>query len=499
MQYEPSFQCIEQYLERNAGTRPENAAVIVRDVRVSYKELWRLTRGFARYLTEECAVSPGERVVVRSAQTLEYAVAYFGVHLCGAIFVPLERGIPPEKAKDIIEETEAKVYLSRDRPTDIPCKAVDLRETVRLGNEFFREDWPFRFPSAEDSADIMYTTGTTGKAKGVEVTHRVLLSTAENYVEGFELKDGAVMAVPGPMNHVNPLRKLYTMVMSGNAIVILNGLVSVKAFFDALDTQNVNALCLPPASLRLIWKASGDKLAEYADRIDFVECSTAPVTESDKSTLRRQLPKSRLYNNYGLSECGAMVMYDFCAYPNKGAGCVGKPTVNSHVVIVDEQRNEIHSSKDHMGLIANSGPINMKGYWHSPEKTAEVKANGYIYTNDIGYFDEDGFLYVVGRQNDTINVGGLKVEPTEVEEAALLFPGVHECICVPEEDELTGTSLKLLVVMKAGERFDESGLRKFLSGKLAPYQVPKLYGEIDRVPRNFVGKPDRNAFRRKGV
>ena len=227
--------------------------------------------------------------------------------------------------------------------------------------------------------------------------------------------------------------------------------------------------------------------------------STAPVTESDKSTLRRQLPKSRLYNNYGLSECGAMVMYDFCAYPNKGAGCVGKPTVNSHVVIVDEQRNEIHSSKDHMGLIANSGPINMKGYWHSPEKTAEVKANGYIYTNDIGYFDEDGFLYVVGRQNDTINVGGLKVEPTEVEEAALLFPGVHECICVPEEDELTGTSLKLLVVMKAGERFDESGLRKFLSGKLAPYQVPKLYGEIDRVPRNFVGKPDRNAFRRKGV
>ena len=95
MQYEPSFQCIEQYLERNAGTHPENAAVIVRDVRVSYKELWRLTRGFARYLTEECAVSPGERVVVRSAQTLEYAVAYFSVHL------------PPENAKAIIAETEA--------------------------------------------------------------------------------------------------------------------------------------------------------------------------------------------------------------------------------------------------------------------------------------------------------------------------------------------------------------------------------------------------------
>lgn len=493
MQYE-NYECIEQYLEKYAVQVPERTAIIVKDTYTTYGELWRLVRGFARYLVCECGVKKGDRVVVKTMQTLDYAVAYFAVHLSGGIFVPLEKSIPNDKAAAILEETEATAYVSRDTFEGLPCRHINIKEVVSIAQRFFDENWTCTFPHLEDSSDIMYTTGTTGKAKGVEVTHHVLLATAENYIEGFELPDGNVMAVPGPLNHVNPLRKLYMTVMSGNTIVILNGLVSMQSFFHALDTQGVNSLCLPPASLRTIWKYSGDKLAQYADQIVFVESSTAPVTESDKETLRRQLPKSRLYNNYGLSECGAMVMYDFCRYPDKAAGCVGKPTVNSHVMIVDEAWQEIVSSREHMGLVACRGPINMKGYWRAPEKTAEVKANGCIYTRDIGYFDEDGFLYVVGRTNDTINVGGLKVEPTEVEETALLYPGVHECICVPVDDPVTGKALKLIVVMKQGTSFDEAGLRRHMSAKLAAYQLPKLYAQTDAIPRNFVGKPDRNAF-----
>lgn len=493
MQYEKNYECIEQYLQKYAVEVPERTAVIVKDAYTSYGELWRLTRGFACFLAAR-GVCRGDRVVVKTMQTLDYVVAYFAVHLNGAIFVPLERSIANERVNDIIRETDAKVYIARDNFDGLPCDYIDIKQVTQLATEHFAPDWAYTFPLLSDSADIMYTTGTTGKAKGVEVTHQVLLATAENYIEGFSLKDGTVMAVPGPLNHVNPLRKLYMTIMSGNTIVILNGLMSMKSFFHALDDQGVNALCLPPASLRTVWQVSGEKLAEYAQQIDFVETSTAPVTEADKATLRRQLPNSRLYNNYGLSECGAMVMYDFCRYPDKGAGCVGKPMVNSHVVIVDAQRREIHSSKEHPGLITNSGPINMKGYWNAPEKTSEVKADGYIYTSDIGYFDEEGFLYVVGRTTDTINVGGLKVEPTEVEEAALSFPGIQDCICVPVEDAVTGHALKLLVVMKPGQPFVEAPLRKYLSGKLAAYQLPRSYEQTGLIPRNYVGKPDRNAF-----
>ncbi len=488
------YQCIEKYLQKYAEENPEKNAVIVKDVYTSYGELWKHVRAFSGYLKKECGVRKGDCVVVKTMQTLNYAIAYFSTHLAGGIFVPLEKSISEEKAKEILEETEAVVYISKDALNGDNWKYIDLKNVENLALAYSPDAWDGTFPKLEDSADIMYTTGTTGKAKGVEVTHQVLLATAENYITGFELKSGNVIVVPGPMNHVNPLRKLYMSIMSGNTIIILNGLMSMKGFYHALDEQGATSLCLPPASLRLIWQASGNKLAEYADQIDFVECSTAPVTEADKKTLREQLPYSRLYNNYGLSECGAMVMYDFNAYPDKGAGCVGRPMVNSHVIIVDDERKEIISSKENMGLLANSGLINMKGYWKRPDLTKQVLSDGYVYTNDIAYFDEEGFLYVVGRRNDTINVGGLKVEPTDVEEAAMSFEEVHECICVPMDDPVTGSALKLFVVTKSGGTLNEAELRKYMSSRLATYQLPKVYEVTDSIPRNFVGKPDRNAF-----
>ncbi len=486
--------CIEEYLSMYAEETPDKAAVIVKDRYVSYREFWELVQGFAACLRSEYGVSKGDRVVVKASQTLSYAISYFAVHLCGAIFVPLEKGLSPEKCAEIIAETGAKVFISNqpaeiDGVADIPVKAVE-----DLAGQYYAKGTAWDFPAAEDSADIMYTTGTTGKAKGVEVTHSVLLATAENYITGFELKENNVIAVPGPMNHVNALRKLYMSIMNGSTIIILNGLLSMKALFHALDEQGVTSLCLPPASLRTIWHFTGDKLADYADRIDFVECSTAPVTETDKATLRSQLPHSRLYNNYGLSECGAMVMYDFNRYPDKPQGCVGKPMVNSHVIIVDDDRHEIQSSPENRGIVANSGPINMKGYWNAPEQTAEVMENGYIYTSDIGFFDNEGFLYIVGRKNDTINVGGLKVEPAEIEEKVLQIGSIEECICVPVPDDITENALKVFVVMKEGEDFDEEAVTSFLTHNLPSYQVPRIVETIDSIPKNYVGKPDRNAF-----
>jgi len=406
----------------------------------------------------------------------------------------LEKGTKEEESRKIIEETESRVYISNTPGDFAGVTSVNGKAVIEIAEAWVKENENFSFPDRADLADIMYTTGTTGKAKGVMVSHGALLATAENYETGFAMGKDTVLAVPGPLNHVNALRKLYLTVKCGSTIVILNGLLSMKAFFHALDTKEVNALCLPPASLRMIWHFSGEKLAEYADQIKFVECSTAPLSEEDKETLCRQLPGSRLYNNYGLSECGAMVMYDFHAYPGKPSGCVGRPVGNAHVILVDEDRKEIEATKAHPGLIANAGPINMLGYWHDPTLTKEVMADGYVYTNDLGYFDADGFLYLVGRKDDTINIGGRKVEPSEVEEVALKTGILEECICVPVPDPITENALELYVVLKAGEEFDEEKILGFLNQHLNAYQVPKKVAPIDAVPKNYVGKPDRKAF-----
>ena len=188
-------------------------------------------------------------------------------------------------------------------------------------------------------------------------------------------------------------------------------------------------------------------------------------------------------------------MYDFNERPDKGSGCVGKPAVNSHVIIMDDNGNEIKSSKDHPGLVANRSAINMKGYWRNPEKTAQTIKNGYVLTNDVGYFDEEGFLFVSGRSSDTINVGGIKIEPADVEDVVLSYPDVEDCICVPAPDPLTGEKLRLFIVTRTGELPDISKFSVFLRERLDQTQIPSDFRTIDKIPRNFIGKPDRKAFK----
>ena len=489
--------CVEAYLNEYAMMFPDRTAIIVKDEMTTYSKLREYVWGFAGYLRDRAGLKKSDCVVVRSTQTLSYAVSYFAVHLCGGIFVPVERSLPDDKCVSIIQETNAVIYIAPKEINGLEMDGIQFiqsKNVESISKDHYVEGKLFDFPALSDSADIMYTTGTTGKAKGVEITHSVILATAENYITGFKIKPENVIAVPGPMNHVNPLRKLYVSIMNGSTIVILNGMLNIRNFYHALDEQGVTSLCLPPASLRTLWQVSGNKLSEYAEKIDFVECSTAPLTEDDKSRLRSQLPYSRLYNNYGLSECGAMLMYDFNEYKEKTEGCVGTPAINAHVIIVDDNRNEIQSSKENTGFIACEGPINMKGYWREPELTARTKDDRFVYTNDLAYYDEDGFVHIVGRKDDTINIGGLKVSPTEVEDAAQSMDGISECICVPVDDELTGSALKLFVVPREGYVFDETAIRKYMIQHVESCMVPKYIDQIAKIPRNYVGKPDRKVF-----
>ena len=147
-----------------------------------------------------------------------------------------------------------------------------------------------------------------------------------------------------------------------------------------------------------------------------------------------------------------------------------------------------------MGLLAIHSDMNMQCYWHEPELTAETMADGWIYTSDLGYFDENGMIFLVGRSGDVINVGGLKVAPTEVEEAALRHESVADCVCTSADDKRMGKVVKLLVVVKDGCVFDPADIQNMLRGYLEAYKVPKYVERIDEVPRTYNGKIDRKRL-----
>lgn len=396
---------------------------------------------------------------------------------------------------DIARQLEADVILASSQMHDdasgiLYISADNILERAR---EQYADDQELVFPQPEDSADILFTTGTTGKSKGVELTHKALTATAENLIYGCGYQKDTVLIVPGPLNHANAIRKLFTSMVNGNTVYILNGMTNMKSFFDALNYGSKVACCLPPSSIRMIFTLTKDQIGEYADRIDFIESATAPLPEPDKQKLCELLPGTRLYNNYGSSEAASVCMYDYNQYPGL-TGCVGKAMPNSKIIIVDDNRNVIESSPDHMGYIACIGDVNMKGYVNEPALTAEVLVDGIVYTNDIGYIDRDGFVYVSGRKGDVINVGGLKVAPTDVEAAALAYEGIADCICIPVDDPITGKALKLLVVMESGALFDIKDIRNYMITKLENYKVPRYYERVDKVERTYNGKLNRKYY-----
>ena len=476
---------IVEAVRRHAAENPDRTAIIASDGRLTYRELWDKVRGFATFL-KDAGLENGSCTVMRAEQTCAFAVCHLATHLAGGIFTPVEKRAPDARLNEILNQTGARILLS----------AADEGVPVRIDSRLALsplEVRDFPLPDGSDPAELLFTTGTTGAAKGVLCSHRSVAAVAENLVYGMCYKPDTLLAVPGPVSHANAIRKLASTFLNGSGILLLDGMNELAAFFRALDEHPVTALCLPPSAIRLILSLSGSRLGRYRDQIDFVESGTAPLTEADKARMKALLPVSRLYNSYGTSEAGSCCMYDYNAVDG-GAGCIGFPAFNARFEIVDDDRESIASSAENPGLIAILGDMMMTGYWRDPALTAETLSGGRLFTSDIGYFDERGMVHVVGRQGDVINVAGRKVAPDAIEQAALALDDVADCGCAKAHDPLTGEAPVLYVVMKPERPFDPATLREALLKRLEDYMLPRRILQRDKLPRAENGKLQRKLL-----
>ena len=270
--------------------------------------------------------------------------------------------------------------------------------------------------------------------------------------------------------------------MPGATLYTLDGTRALSAFFRALDYPSPQiATFFVPATIRMLLQFGAERLATYADKIDFIESGAAPLAHADMLRLCELLPHTRLYNTYASTETGIIATYNF----NDGRclqGCLGRPMPHSRIVITDE------------GLIACQGDTLMTGYVNDPELTATILRDDTIYTSDIGHIDDEGMLRLEGRQGDVINVGGYKVAPTEVEDAALSLPEVKDCICISVAHPVMGQALKLLVVLADGHSLNKRQIALALKDRLETYKVPQLYEQVETIQRTYNGKLNRKYY-----
>ena len=436
---------LEQSIYKHSVETPDKLAAVCGADSITYAQLWKGILDRAEELKQK-GVEVNRPYVFRATQDIDFVITYCAVHHIGAIAVPLEQKATDEHYKAIYAEVNS-------------C-------------EFF-----------DDIVDILYTTGTTGKSKGVMLSETALVSCADNFIADLQFSSDLLFIISGPLSHIASLFKMHPVLTVGGTICILDGLKDINAFFDVFDLPFKKfATFLVPASIRLIMQFSYERLCKLADKVDFIETGAAPITQHDMEMLSKALPNSRLYNTLGGTEIGAVCTYNF----NDGKymeGCIGRPMKNSTVEVTPD------------GNIIVSGLTIMSGYVADPENTARVLKDGKIYSADLGYLDSDGLIHLKGRQGDVINVGGFKVDPTEVENAASSHPAIKDCICIAAEHPVIGTVLKLLVVLTEGFELDKRSIAVHIKSKVDPHKVPTYYEAVQSIQRTYNGKLDRKYYK----
>lgn len=441
---------LESHVARHALTQPQRVAIVCQGLPTTYSELWQATLATQEQLRSEGAAQ-GKPHFFRATPDVDFFRHYMAAHLLGAAAAPLGKHLPEAAANHIRQLYGSETMPHSDHPT-------------------------------ERIADILFTTGSTGKQKGVMLSQRALMANAENLISAQGFTAETVFIICGPLDHIGSLSKIWPVLIEGGTLIVLDGMKDMTAFFDAFSYPSRKlATFMVPASIRLMLQLGEKKLARLADKIDFIETGGAAITLSDMEQLCKALPKTRLYNTYASTETGIIATYDYNHQPCV-AGCCGKAMHNSAFAITPD------------GTIACSGQTLMSGYLGETELTRTVMRNGTVLTNDLGEIDAQGMLHITGRNSDIINIGGFKVSPLEVESAALTHPAVADCVCCAAHSDIFGQTIKLVYTTASGCEISKKTLAQHLAQRIEAYKIPRLFEPSESIRHLFNGKLDRAYY-----
>ena len=465
---------ILHYIQKYAQTKPDTMAVCELRKSVTYKEYWSSIRKTAGVLMG-MGIRKGDHVMLRCTQNIDYLIVFSALQYMQALVIPVEKSTSAERVLEIGERVDSECLIS-DKEAD-GISSIKIKDIIARAKDADEAD--LELPGENDRSMLLFTTGTTGSSKGVVMLHRGEVGIAGNVIEGTSMKKGNVEIIPMPLNHSFGIRRYQSDMVNGGTVCLMDGMVFIGTLWKLVEKYGATSMAISPASLGMIFHLSDERIADYADQLDYIQIGSAPLAEADKEKLLRLLPDTRLYNFYGSSEAGCACILEFSGNGNK-TGCIGRPTVNSIVRFTDDAGNVVENgSPEAPALLSWGGSIVMEGYYNDPDLTAETLVGGYVRTKDLAYLDEDGDCILVGRADDVINYGGSKISPAEIENLALGYEYIDDVI---------------LVIQKDG--YDEAEFERFLTDRLESYKLPRKYIYVDNIPKTFKGSVLRKEVRK---
>ena len=433
-------------------------------------------------------VGVGDRVLVQTEKTPEAVALYLACVKSGAVYVPINTAYTQPEVEHFIADCRPALFVAGGRfDADVPVAVLDGDGTGSYWRETATAPVSTVDRADDDLAAIIYTSGTTGRPKGAMLTHANLISNAEVLCDAWGWRDDDVLLHALPIFHVHGLFvALHCAFFNATPVILLERFV-VAALVEELPGATV-LMGVPTFYTRLLEHAPFAAASSRNMRL-FISGS-APLSEQTFAAFERRTG-CRILERYGMSE--TLMNTSNPLNGERVAGTVGFALPGIAVRVTDDDGNEL--PRGEVGNIELRGPNVFKGYWQQPERTAEVfRHDGFFVTGDMGTMDGEGRLTIVGRSKDLVISGGYNVYPKEVETLLDQMPEVAESavIGVPHPD--FGEAVVAVVVTR-GCPVDQVDVDSFLKGKLARYKHPKRVVCLDDLPRNAMGKVQKNVLK----
>jgi long-chain acyl-CoA synthetase len=502
---------IHHFLENSARRWSDKVALVHDEVRSTYGEINAGANRLARFLSER-GVVPGDRVVLLLENSLEYVVGYYGALKAGAVAVPMNTELKPAGLQSLLEQLEAKCLLSSRRFERL-LRAVDLAgagiESVvlkapklGLNQETEVVDWdvvvsgdPLENPDLDltDTAlgSIIFTSGSTGRPKGVMLSHRNIVANVESICRYLELTDADVQMVVQPFFYVMGKSLLNTHFAVGGRIVINNRFAYPATVITQMIEERVTGFSGVPSTYAHLLHQS--PLASSREKLTSLRyCSQAGghMASTTKQRLLQVLPEqTRLYVMYGATEASARLAYVEPEMLDRKIDSIGQPIPGVILKVLNDAGQELPVGE--VGEIVASGPNIMQGYWKDSEATAGVLSELGYHTGDLGYRDEEGYFFVVGRKDNQLKVGGHRINTREIEDVIMASGLVVEVAVIGVPDTLLENRL-IAMAVPVGPELNADALLSFCAKKLPVYKKPQQVLLVKSLPKSASGKVDRN-------
>ncbi len=499
---EYKFNNFYELITFQAKKRGSKVALLVDDEKITYGDILEKVDRLAGYLATK-GVKEGDKIALFLRNSPEFIYTIFAASKLGAILVPVNTFLKEEELSYILEDSGSAVLVAStvyDKVVNSSKASSLCRFILWEGNDLAEGEQHHSFKEAlksdtpaehtqralEDTAVIIYTSGTTGKPKGAMLSYKNIFSNAMSGAMTIKVKPKDRGIVFLPMFHsftftIGVMLPMYV----GMSIVIIKSLKPFSNIFKQTLTKRVTLFFGIPDVYNALAKAKLPWYFMWFNRIRAFISGAAALQPKTLDAMAKKFKRATLLEGYGLSEASPAVCMN--TFKKQKAGSVGTALHSYEMKVVDEDMNEL--PRGGIGDIIVKGDNVMQGYLDRPEATDETIVNGWLLTGDMGYMDDEDFLFIVDRKKDLIISKGINIYPREIEEVIDVYDGVGVSAVIGIVDENSGEVPVAYVELDEGlESIDEHALKKYLREHLANYKVPKHIHFINALPKNATGK-----------